>query len=242
MVTSDRFLALQDARGPKIIVVPDTTVSIGYTVLGPIFNLNVAVSSERKDAILDKIEVVVRHEDGAEHVFTWSQLQEEGFEMSNLEGERVDMRRRQPAIALMASRTGLVEKFVLFQESRFQEAKRPYFNSLLTHSNFLKSHVEKSADKVVGSEQFHSLIELYRQEFWWQAGNYSFKFRITSPKRVSLREREYCFNLQQHEVDGLISNVEDIKNQFFNAAHSDCSDYEPKTTTFNWFDVEVSKA
>ena len=45
---------------------------IGYTTLGPIFNVTFALLSEKKDAILNKISSTLRHESGASYTFDWA--------------------------------------------------------------------------------------------------------------------------------------------------------------------------
>ena len=43
---------------PKIRISPGENVQIGYTGLGPIVNLHCAISTRRKDALIERIEAV----------------------------------------------------------------------------------------------------------------------------------------------------------------------------------------
>ncbi len=53
---------------PLVIFIPESSVQIGFTTLGPIFNLNMAIGIEQKDAILDGIYITIKHENGDNHI------------------------------------------------------------------------------------------------------------------------------------------------------------------------------
>jgi hypothetical protein len=57
---------------PAITISPEKSVSIGFTVFGPIFNLRLSINVDRKDTLIDFIGVKLVHEDGASHSFEWA--------------------------------------------------------------------------------------------------------------------------------------------------------------------------
>lgn len=61
---------------PKIIIVPDAYAEVGFTSLGPIFNVRLAFDCERKGAVIDGFELHVRHSDGDMRIFRWAGLSE----------------------------------------------------------------------------------------------------------------------------------------------------------------------
>ena len=42
---------------PVLTITPDRTVSIGHTILGPIFNLRLSINVDKKDTLIDFIEL-----------------------------------------------------------------------------------------------------------------------------------------------------------------------------------------
>ncbi|NIW14974.1 MAG: hypothetical protein GWN31_13825, partial [Candidatus Thorarchaeota archaeon] len=52
---------------PVVKIIPDAQIELGYSSYGPIFNLNLALSTTRKDILIDKIGVNLRHEEGDKH-------------------------------------------------------------------------------------------------------------------------------------------------------------------------------
>ncbi|MGU3359688.1 hypothetical protein ACLBWX_05070 [Methylobacterium sp. M6A4_1b] len=56
---------------PKVRLMPDRSLSVGFTSFGPIFNLHIAFASERKDALLEELSVHLRHEAGDTRRLSW---------------------------------------------------------------------------------------------------------------------------------------------------------------------------
>ena len=63
---------------PQLRFVPENTTEIGYSSFGPIINQTFAISSSRKDALIERISLVVIHESGTRHDFNWRSLREKG--------------------------------------------------------------------------------------------------------------------------------------------------------------------
>jgi hypothetical protein len=61
---------------PQIQVISSQYASVGYTRFGPIFNLNLAFTAQRKPAIIDVLESVMTHEDGERRAFQMQGMSE----------------------------------------------------------------------------------------------------------------------------------------------------------------------
>jgi hypothetical protein len=72
---------------PALRVSSGTKVELGYQIgYGPIVNMTLAISTSRKDAIIEKMVVEAKHEKGDTHTFTWVALNE-NFSDSEPAGE-----------------------------------------------------------------------------------------------------------------------------------------------------------
>ncbi len=201
---------------PKVLVVPEKTVEIGYTTLGPIFNLRLALSVARKDIVIDSLKVQIRHADGDEHVLTWVGTQEILSEISDGLGHRQRVEKFEGAIALKLSTVSLVEKLIQFQDASFLEQRRRFSDEFLGAMAFRRDQGAGAVEAVRDSEVFRALVEFCRSSFWWKAGKYSARFVVGSPQRYNLAEHEFFFELQQHDVDALKKNLsanDDFLNQ-----------------------------
>ena len=61
---------------PKITLYPHCNPQIGYTTLGPIFNIDLALLSEKKAVVLNNFYINITHENGASYTFDWNSLSE----------------------------------------------------------------------------------------------------------------------------------------------------------------------
>ena len=110
---------------PKITIVPDRYADVGFTSYGPIFNIRMAFTADRKGAIIDGFELDLRHADGDVRTLRWSGLSETFSEITDAMGNRQIVGRDQTPIALKIWTESLVEKIVRFQEPRYHETVRP---------------------------------------------------------------------------------------------------------------------
>src|SRR5258706_5590049 len=101
---------------PALRISSGPTIELGYqNNYGQIDNPSLAISTSRKDAVIERMTVEVRHEQGDTHLLTWVALNESFSEIRNPSGETLEVAKNQAAIALKISTLGLTEKKVLFQ-------------------------------------------------------------------------------------------------------------------------------
>jgi hypothetical protein len=194
---------------PKITIVPDRYAEVGFTSAGPIFNVRMAFASDRKDAIIDGFELVVRHADGDTRTFRWSGLREDFSEIRDAAGIRQGViSRDQNPIALKIGTESLVEKFVRFQEPRYHETDRPAFLTLLTQFNFLKRNDPEYVSKTLASKELFELLETRRTAFWWKAGRYDLTIKLSSPRKFRLTQSRFAYHLTSTDIDHLRQNIE----------------------------------
>ena len=219
---------------PKVLVVPDKTVQVGYTTYGPIFNLRLALSVARKDIVIDRIEARLRHTDGDEHILTWIGMQEFMSEICDASGNRQRVEKYEGAIALKLSTVSLVEKLIQFQDADFLDEHRRIYDDVQGAIAFRRDQGEGAAEAVRESRVFRSLVEFCRSSFWWKAGKYSVRFVLRSPQRHKLEEHEFFFELQQHDVDALKKNFSANDEALNQLLHVGETGYEAPQIEWVW--------
>lgn len=70
------MLSVKVLRKPKLTVTPARTCEVGYTELGPIFNIKAALTAEHEDILIDQVEFKIKHESGDVHLFRWHEITE----------------------------------------------------------------------------------------------------------------------------------------------------------------------
>lgn len=221
------------------VVVPDVTIiankqaEISFTSFGPIFNLSLAISADRRDALLDKIEIHLVHEGGDTHQLSWEGMQENLSQISNQKGERAVVEKQQPAIALKIPTIALVERFVRFQEGPFHNKYQSKYKELEDQLDFMKQKGGEFAEELIAGKEFHSLMEFFKESFWWKSGKYTVEFSVASPKRVKLQPLRFEFELSSQNIDRLQKNLENV-NAFASEVIRSVEDSDHKFAEIDW--------
>lgn len=225
---------------PVITIVPDRYAEVGFTSLGPIFNVRMAFASDRKDAIIDGFELLLQHQDGDTRTLRWSGLSETFSEIRDDAGNRQTVSRDQTPIALKIGTASLIEKFVRFQEPRYHEAIRPAFTALVAHFTFVKRSGDAGyVSTLLASKECFGVIDGRRKSFWWKPGRYEVVISLSSPKKLTLSGGRFAFALSAIDVDRLQQNVESLRTDIENVIKSDLPDFEAEPINWNWANVDV---
>lgn len=227
---------------PKVSILAEKRAQLGFTTYGCIFNVRLAMSTDRKDTILDSIDVTLRHEQGDAHRFTWVSHRETFSEITDNQGNRQLVERDQPAIALKLSTQLLTEKFVLFQEPTFHDRHNPAVGNASAHLNHLRrADARNGANAFFDSKEFAALLDFYRSALWWRAGKYVATFAVRSPKAVKLERAAYSFSLTQLDVDGLRGNLALISDDYHNRVLGGTEGYQAAAINWSWPNVTLVK-
>jgi hypothetical protein len=219
----------------RVRILPERQVEIGYTILGPIVNIRLAFATATKDAVLDHVNVLLRHEDGETKPLAWVSYSETFSEITDTaSGNRQRIERDQPAIALKLSTVLLTEKFVRFHDAKYQAEQRERFGEVLAQYNYLKGNDPKYRTKIMETRENFDLMEQHKSGFSWKPGKYNLSFALRSPDRAKLRDAEFEFVLQQSDIDALRSNLALIPTFYRNLVMSDVEGYKIEPLSWEW--------
>ncbi|MHC4477790.1 MAG: hypothetical protein ACYTEL_19270 [Planctomycetota bacterium] len=231
---------------PKVSLYLDSKPQIGYTTLGPIFNVKFALLSERKDAILNKFSVKLRHESGASYTFDWDGLSEDLSEIENPFGPIMSIKKTSLPLVVKVLHTGVAQVFVRFQHKQFKANSANVFASAADHFNLLKTsgklRTEEDIEALVSHKEFNDVIKIFNSEFIWSAGEYTVTFEFKSPNAFKYTQSEYIFQLAQDDIGNLRKNIDNMKLAIIEAAKSSIiPDYKPPEILWEWRFPELEK-
>lgn len=226
---------------PKVTIVPERKVEIGYTTFGPIFNLRLAVSAVRKDTIIDHVGVLIKHEGGSVHEFEWEGMKETFSEIKDLSGNMQFVERDYSPIALVLNRQGVIERFFRFQAPSFHSKQKSLLRAATDHQAYLKSTKTDYHDDLINSKQLHDVIEFYKEYFFWKSGHYTVKFSVKSPSKVELTESSFTFELKPYEVEDLMKNMPMIKAEASNLIYKGTEGFEPEPVNWQWVSTSLER-
>jgi hypothetical protein len=228
---------------PKLRVVPEQFGEVGFTRLGPIFNIRMAFFVENRDIIIHGIELTLRHEDGESRSFRWAGLAETISEITDASGNRQIVSRDQAPIAVKISPQTHFEKFVRFQEPRFDATDGPVTQSLVAHFNYLKQkNAETFVLEVLDSKEFFTVVEARKKWFWWKQGRYTVEIKPSSPQVFKLIDSSFDFELSSVDIDRLKKNIPAIDTELRNVISSNLNDFKPQPLNWQWANVRMLRS
>ncbi len=235
------YLIYRATIKPRVTIVPEKQVEIGYTSFGPIFNLRLAVSAARKDTIIDHVGVSIRHEDGAFHEFAWAGMRETFSEIKDLSGNMQFVERDYSPIALVLSKFGVIERFFRFQAPSFHSKQKTLLRKATDYQAYLKAQKADYHEDLLNSQQVHDVLESYEQFFFWKSGRYTVKFSVKSPSKVILTESAYVFDLKLYEVEDLKKNLPMLKIEAANVIKSDIGGFKREEVKWQWVSTPLER-
>lgn len=196
---------------PRLKLISSPTLELGYTTFGPIINLTCSISAERKDALIDKIELELEHEKGEKRRLTWSFLDEKQHEIRYYKGETAEISKNQPAIALKVPTIALAEKKIGFQDLEFQTNFKLHVNKLAELQSFLKKKNSSPVENLFVSKEFSDFVEFFKNQMYWKVGVYNLSVYI---REVMLRHpyvERFCFTISNNEIERLQENCLELE-------------------------------
>lgn len=232
---------------PKVSLHLHSQPEIGYTTLGPIFNVTFALISEKKDAILNRFSATIKHEkSGASYIFHWAGLSEALSEIENPVGPTMSIKKTVLPLIVKVLHTGVAQVFVRFMHEPFKENLRKPYVSAVNRFNLLKTSgklkTEEEIESLVSEQEYHEIIKLFNSEFIWVAGKYIVTFDLGSPNKFKYKKNEYIFELSQDDIENLRKNIDNIKLDLIqNAKANIIKDYKWKEINWIWRHPELQK-
>jgi hypothetical protein len=227
---------------PKITVVPEKQVEIGYTSLGPIFNIRLAVSSERKNAIIDHVGVTLKHEDGSVHIFSWAGMKETFSQITDITGKMQQaVEREYNPIALVLIKSNLVERLFRFQDSIYHSKIYTLGQKVADHTIYLKTTKPNFHDELIESKEIHDLIKFEEEYFFWKPGKYCVNFSVKSPNTFNFSKSSFTFELKSYDVENLRKNLLLFKKEATNFIKTNIDGYDPEDLIWNWATVKLNR-
>jgi len=219
---------------PQIEVIAGRTASIGYTRFGPIFNLNLAFSAQRKSAVIELLEAIVTHEDGERHVFQMDGMSESMSDITDASGNKTAISKEQTTLAFKIGTEVLLEKFVRFQEQRFHDSLDPLVQ---IGGDIVKFERGKGGDyfaRLLDRKEYHDILGFHNDYFWWKPGRYDVSFHMKSPSRIKVKHSVFSFRLTQIDIDGLRMNMMQFPAEYQNVVRGGEEGYQLQKVVWQW--------
>ena len=196
-------------KKPKLTIIPDNQIEIGFNTLGPIFNINLAFLSDNKSALINDIKLELVHESNEITNFTWTWYEESLFQM-DIPKVPIAYKKNQKAIALNVNENILVEKKIGFQSIKFKEDVDRLVKMINEDSANLRNS-GKNLTELKALASYNNIIDFSQSSFIWKQGVYKAKFTVYLKKDHSVFSHDLKFQLSNFEIKTLHKNIESCK-------------------------------
>jgi hypothetical protein len=195
---------------PKLKIVSDGKIEIGFSMFGPIVNATLAISSERRDALIEKMILDITHHHGEQRRLVWRMLNEAQQQIRDAQGNISSQFKNNPAVALKVSTLSLTEKTVGFQDQDFERARYEAEARISEQFQHLESQQgnAKALDQLLGSMEFAQVQRNFENFMYWRAGEYDFAFsaQLAGVKRPHVQH--FVVRFTESHVETLRRNLE----------------------------------
>jgi hypothetical protein len=193
---------------PTLHVFPVDSIQLGYTSLGPMIFLQCAINSEKTEALIVRVKIMVVHEDGDSHILTWKTLDETQFHFRSFSGEGGTIEKSQLATAIKISTGVPIEKRIGFVDPRYQEESQQIIDKLFKQTTYKRNiQPELSVDEVFKEQEFFEWNSYFKKEMYWKVGRYSLDILVYAFGLKKPLIKKYEFELDSQKIDFLTFNT-----------------------------------
>ena len=192
---------------PILTIVSGIQAEIGFTSFGPIINLSLAFLSEKKKAMVNKVELELVHENNDTQKFSWVWFEELLYSMDLPDFQQINTKRNQSAIAIKIGVDELIEKKVGFQQNTFKNEYDKHYKQL-TEDAIEFYQLGKSPEELKITTSYRQLYDLLTNSFNWKVGKYKVKISAHISTDNIIANHEFNFSLSSLDVKLLHTNIE----------------------------------
>jgi len=201
---------------PEIRIITQNVVELGFTTLGPIFNLRMAFSVKNKDLVISDIKIRLIHESGEERFFDWQGITQQMGKMTMPDATAMPFEKEHSVLAIKLNLKDIEERFIKFQDPNFLAEQREYFQKALKKMTYLKNENKYDSETFLREEEMTELYNFNRRAFPWKIGKYKVCIQVQSPEKFTIVDNEMLFTLLPLHIEQLEENKELLEEDYRN--------------------------
>lgn len=219
---------------PKLKIVSAGTVEVGFSMFGPIVNATLAISSDRRDALIEKITLQVTHQHGEKRHLEWRMLSENYQQMRDPQGNISSQYKNAAAVAVKVSTLALTEKTVGFRDPEFEYTQRATEARIVEQFRHFETRDGNAAalDQLLEGMEFEQAQRMLESYMYWKAGKYEFSFSAQLAGVKNPHVQRFVVTFGENDIAALRKNFE-LLPRYVRATLSTNAE-DQKLVSWNW--------
>jgi hypothetical protein len=223
---------------PKLRILPSATILLGYTNLGSSVQLTASLSTDRRNALIERMDLEMSHELGEKRHLTWVFVGEFGQQITVPRGEVMNFGRNEPATAIKITTDALTPRQILFQDPSFAQKATTLGEQVLEHYRYLKTKDENPMKTLLESKELRPAREHFDRSFYWKPGRYTFEISLRTASSKDKHVQKFEIQLSNVDSDRLVSNC-GLFAEYVTAAILDAEGVPPKYPEWKWLSTGI---
>lgn len=227
---------------PEIRVITQPSPEIGFTTLGPILNLRVALTVNHKDVVITGITLKVTHETGEETAFSWRGIVQPMGKFNYPQLGTVPFEKELNVLAMKVSLKDVEERFIRFQSLDYLSSKAGIEAPANKRLAYLQGEETFDGASFLKGQEMTDVYSFIKQAFSWKPGGYRVKVMLESPDAFEILDDEYAFMLSSLHIQKLSANLNSIEQAYANEILSlKTSSGDSAQVAWNWIYPDMQK-
>lgn len=226
---------------PEVRVISNRTVELGFTTLGPIFNVRLAFSVKNHDIVVSGLKIRISHESGEEKVFEWQGIKQQVLKMTAPDGSVMPYEKENSVLAIKLNQREIEERTIQCSEIAFLNGKSEYEAKATKRMTYLKDQDEFDEPEFLNSQEMTDLYGYIKHSFSWKSGSYKAVIELESPESFNIVDNVYGFSLTPIDIEELDKNKSQIEISYGKNSHGNATQ-EKVDASWNWRSPTLKKA
>jgi hypothetical protein len=224
---------------PQVRVITQPSPEIGFTTLGPILNLRIALTVTHKDVVITGIRLIMTHESGEKMYFSWRGIVQRMGTINYPQIGAVPFEKESQVLAMKVSIQNIEERFIRFQNLEYLQHKTDLDATVLKKLSHLHRSKTEIDQRFLQSSEMLDVFSFIQQSFGWKPGSYRLRIELESPDVFSVIDDEYSFSLSPLHVQNLSGNLKQMEQYYANEILPAVPDEPKALITWNWVYPEM---
>lgn len=230
------------ASKPMLTVTPAQYCEVGFTELGPIINLQVAITADNQNILVKGARLNVVHETGHVLAFSWHEVAEVKGQMIVPGLPRQPVVHESSAIALKVLTSDFRDVVLRFRLEDYSHGLRNHDEEFLKEQRRLVNNGQYKADSFFVSKQVQDMLAFMKSKMVWRSGRYQASFVFSTHNNAKVDADVLSFFLSDDDVLLMQANAENLPQVMRNicvaAVGADANIVQPK---WHWLSRRISR-